>query len=273
LKIFAYEGEGIEFFNHLCARVGGKAATVTLIERAPTRHLSIKDPMFTALVRGAADCVIGPAPCRALCAQGGFVVYADFDGVYSISTPEERSQLEALLMHENFAGKLLSGDEDLKLRLLSALLLTIDHVRAHPDAFISFLYNQVLEMTERGGYWLRRRFIKDAVESCYSYIGLLDYGEAYFSPSSPFEYPAKPHALPPRRLFHRLMQCRTQCDRLLGLLAGSDLHSRARLVNSEHAQQAFQRGQNHYRIYNYGDAAVALQEAVDLIGGDARYDG
>ncbi len=271
-KIYAYEGEGIEFFNYLCARVGGDGARAKVIEieKAPTRHISIKDPMFTALIKEKADLAIGPAPYRALCAQGGFVVYADFDTVYSLSTPEQQRELETLLMHENMAVKLVPGDEPLKLRLLSALLFTTDHVRTRPEEFISFLYNQVLEMTERGGYWLRRKFIKDAIASCYSFIGSQDYGEAYFSPSSPFEYPAEPRYAAPRQLFYALMRERAACDTMLKSLVGSDSGSSKLRCAPVAARAAFKRGQNNYRLYNYGDAAVAFRQVVDILNGTGQ---
>jgi hypothetical protein len=256
-KIGVYEEGGLRFVKLVLDMNGLKPKgdiKMLGVNKEGKAINSTQDLLFSALVSEDIHFALGPAPSRALAEQAGLIVYADFEDVEFLSTNRQREELQKLLMYTTWAVDVPRSDEATLLRLAAVLFYTVDYVRRNPEDFITFLHDQMLLALNDGGYWLQRRFIRAAVESCYSYTASSDYV---------FEFVCRQQlaAMSASWLYAKWVQLRGRCDDLIVQL--SSMKSGTWPTN---ARDAFDRGQRQYRIYNYYDAFRELQTVLKRLG-------
>jgi hypothetical protein len=275
-KIQSYEKEGTQFVNCILRLAGQTPRTDIRVVTSEYggRFQGTQDPMFTSLMAGTFDFVLGPAPSRALAEQAGFEVFADFDDIYSLSCADhndpvicsaQRTVLDSLLLHENWVVNIpLSDTDPLLMRMAAVLFYTVNYIRENPDDFVRFLSNQVYASRERGAYPLQREFIKRTVSSCYEYIAPTEHPFTFFSPSSRYRFPGR-SSYAPSTVYGAWAGWRAKCDRLL-----------MRMIDEwpgdwpETAREAFRRAEYHCNIFNYFDAYEFLmraQSSLELAAG------
>jgi len=254
-KIGVLEERSRDFVNFILSCFGFYRDKIPIFGE---RYTSARDKVFTALVAGDIDFGLGPAPSRALAEQAGFLVYADFEDVYRVATDDRKPELERLLMHEVCAVDVPLSERPTLLRLVSVLLYTVDHIRRNPEDFVAFVHDQVLLSLNDDGYWLQRRYIRQAVESCYSYAASSDYAFKYLNASSKTYLDSTGTSI--ATLYDEWISRRVACDELI-----QKLMPLTRISWSRDAEDAFSRGERLYRIYDYYDAHLEFARAADLV--------
>lgn len=256
--IGVYEETGLQFVN-LILQMHDLKPRENIKKLGVDKHgktiNATKDLLFAALVSGDIKFGLGSAPSRALAEQAGFVIYADFEDVYSLATDPYKREMDKLLMHAMWAVDVPKSEEATLLRLAALMFYTVDYVRRNPEDFITFLHDQMLLALDDGGYWLQRRFIRAAVESCYSFMASSDYA---FRHVHEREYGTV--SATSSSIHCKWVRLRCKCDDLIARLSSEDP-----TTWPKGARDAFDNGERQYRIYNYYDACHEFQKALNKL--------
>jgi hypothetical protein len=257
-QIGVYEEAGLQFVN-LILRMHDLKPREDIKKLGVDKHgktiNAAKDLLFAALVKGDITFGLGSAPSRALAEQAGFVIYADFQDVYSLASDTHKKEMEKLLMHAMWAVDVPQSDEATVLRMAALMFYTVDYVRRSPEDFITFLHDQMLRALDEGGYWLQRRFIRAAVESCYSFIASSDYAFRHAHERQSGTIGANSSSI-----HTKWVRLRCKCDDLIARLSSADP-----TTWPKGARDAFDNGERQYRIYNYYDAYREFKKALNKL--------
>jgi hypothetical protein len=258
-RTIAFEGPSRQFAELLLNVAGIEDVPAGLQLANGHFRNEARDRMFTFLVNGEAQFALGPAPSRALAEQAGFVVFADYDDLFFLAPDDIRRKLRALTLHEVWAVDIDPNERPTLLRLLSLLFYTVEHIRARPDDFVQFLYNQQLAAGAHGAdaYRLQRQFIRSAITTCYSYATPDQYAFEYLSPQ-PQSYEYRAGNCGPLVLFSELAEWRARCDQAL-----SALGSKERLPRR--LERVFFAARRQYEIFNYFDAHALLSQLLQEV--------
>jgi hypothetical protein len=265
-RVVALDERGAQFYRSLgeLDGAGKPLPEPTILGTTPDRS----DPLYTALVEGRAQYVVGSAPTRARCEQvPALKVFVDYLDLETTLSPEDLARLSGPPMHEVWHVD-RELDQAALLRLASVMFYTVEFIRTYPEDYVRFLYDKARECESasppEADAPIGIRFIRNAVAACYRFVPLDLYSSTYLLANSPHYFPDLDgwKAAHVAGLHNELMRYREQCYRWIERLA-----ERLRPGAPPGVTALIERGNRNLQIYNYFDAESHLRRAFERLAG------